>query len=538
MNYQKANLNSQQMEWVENTLESLTIEEMIGQLLCPEWVSETPEKWEAILKKIPVGGMFFPDTSEPEYIESIANKFKVPPFICADIERGFTHGTCFAPAMGCTASGHTNVMKKRGDITAREVRANGVNWAFSPNVDIPFNHRNLETLTRAWSDEPDKIIEMVLPLIEGMQHQGLLAATAKHFPGTGLDDRDQHFCTVINSFSKAKWDKTFGKVWRAVIDAGVMSIMPGHISFPAYEGLEDQPASAMPATLNPRILQDLLRKELGFEGVIVSDAGVMIGFSSRVAKSKMALKYIQAGGDVYLFPNTVNDFESLLIACNNGEISIDRIKDSVRRILIMKAKLNLNEMFKSSAITQIESKEFQSIAKYMTEDSITVQRNDGAIPAKSLTAESKVLTVTIAPTTGRGKTCLFEAIDEELKQRGMNVTNVNNPGHEFLLDVVDSYDMIFINIEMKMHQTIGCSRIIDSFGMNFWKAFWYGKRNVIFTSFGSPYHLYEFPHLPNMVLTYDPLPMAQRAVVKVWLGESPAQGNCPITMPLEAGLCL
>ena len=147
---------------------------------------------------------------------------------------------------------------------------------------------------------------------------------------------------------------TYGRVWKAAIDAGVLSIMVGHISLPAYEGLENDPARAMPATLNPRLQIDLLRNELGFEGVIVSDAAPMIGITSRVPGAEEALQNILAGSDVFLFANPRQDFASLKQAFESGRLTPQRVDQSVRRVLEMKARLGLNQNVESVPLTAAE----------------------------------------------------------------------------------------------------------------------------------------------------------------------------------------
>ncbi len=534
-----AALTDQQQQWVNNAFASMSIEEKIGHLMCPSWDGQEAQEWLDILKEVPLGCMFFADWRADlirEGVDVLQEASRIPMLIAADMEPGLAVGTKFPEAMACTASGHADLMAQRGRATAREARELGVSWSFAPNIDIPFNHRNLETLTRAWSDDPDTIIKMVQPLIGGMQKDGLLAATGKHFPGTGLDDRDQHMCTVLNSLPMDEWRASYGKVWKAVIDVGVMAVMPGHIALPAYEGLDDNPTAAMPATLNPKLMIDLLRKELGFEGVIVSDAGVMVGFASRVAKDEMATKYVESGGDVFLFPNVKEDFGYLMQAHKDGRLPLERIDASVKRILAMKARLNVPEFAKCEPVTEAEKTEFTEISRTFATDAVTILRDGPGLPT-NLKPGAKVLTVLLAPDGGREshRTKEMKYVDEELRKRGFEVTSLKMPGHDVLLKAVEEYDHVFLNIQVCMHQMMGNSRIIDSSAMNFWCGWWYDHDNVTFTSFGSPYHLYEFPHFPNMVLTYSACEHAQRAAVKVWLGEMEAKGKCPVKMPKQAG---
>ncbi|MGF1655887.1 MAG: glycoside hydrolase family 3 protein, partial [Verrucomicrobiales bacterium] len=291
--------------WVETTLLSMSLAEKIGHLMCPTLGDKSEEDIAALLEKVPLGSAFFSDwdsESAARGIEILQKHSRIPLLIAADMESGPNFGTVFPNAMGCSAAQAENLMFERGRITAREARSVGFHWSFAPCVDINYNFKNVETGLRSWGDRPDQIIRMVPALIRGMQDEGRLAATAKHFPGTGMDDRDQHLCTAVNPLPIDKWLETYGRVWKACFDVDVMSVMPGHISLPAWEGLDDRPADAMPATLNKALQHDLLREELGFDGVVVSDAGVMIGCASRIRKEDMMLQNILTGGDVFLFP--------------------------------------------------------------------------------------------------------------------------------------------------------------------------------------------------------------------------------------------
>jgi len=535
-------LSKKQDIWVEKHLNAMTLEEKVAHLLCPSWDFHPKEEWKKIFDEIPCGSMFVADWDADKLagaIESVQAISKIPCCIAADFENGWKRGTLYPSAMACGAAKMPALMRKRGIATGRELRSAGIHWSFAPVVDIAINHRNVDTINRCFSTDPVRLTSLVIPLIEGMQQGNRIAATAKHFPGTGVDDRDQHLCTAINSLSVKQWRKTFGAVWQSVIDAGVMSVMAGHIAFPAYVGQSKNPWAALPATLDPKLMINLLRQDLGFDGVIVSDAGVMVGFASRVAKDEMAVRFIEAGGDVYLFPNVREDFGFLMAAVRKGRLTEERITASARRILEMKARLGLNENLAAEPISAKMHADHATISDKLSKNAMTViRRNPAFARAKKLGKGSRVLTVSIMVDNKREKhrSTPLDIVDAELTKREMAVEHMDNPGHEVLLKKIVECDMIFFNFEVLMHQIVGNARVIDGFAMNFWKAFWFEyPEKVIFTSFGSPYHLYEFPHLPNMVLAYNPEPECQRAAVKVWLGEMKAHGTLPVVMPIEAG---
>lgn len=537
-----SSLSPAQNQWVESTFDAMTIEEKVGHLMCPSVGGKSEQEIADLLGQCPVGCAFFSDWSSDEVrqgVQALQKHSRLPVMIAADMERGPAFGTVFPNAMGCSAAQAEHLMEQRGRITAREARAAGIHWSFAPCVDIGYNFQNVETSLRAWGDRPDQVIRMVVPLIRGMQADGLLAATAKHFPGTGMDDRDQHLCTAVNPLSVEDWMATYGRVWKACFDAGVMAVMPGHISLPALEGLEDRPADAMPATLNARLQDELLRQRLGFEGVIVSDAGVMIGCASRIRNEDLMLRNILTGGDVFLFPVLPRDFKTMMQALEQGQISTERIDRSVRRVLKMKARLGVHEAAHCDPPSKQQNREAVELTGHISDTSVTILRNDGTIPVK-LPPKARLLTVTVKNNKDVREPYRcppLDVIDQELTARGYQVDHLDTPAHTELQQAVADYDWIFINLHNPMHSMIGNLRLIHRMAMCFWEAFWVGHPKVTWTSFGNPYHLYEFPHWPNMVLTWGHSEHTQRAAVKVWLGEMEAKGRCPVHMPVEAGPC-
>jgi beta-N-acetylhexosaminidase len=183
--------------------------------------------------------------------------------------------------MAAGAANDPGLVAELGKATAIEARHIGVNWCLTPVVDLNYNFDNPVVNIRSMGDQPERVAHLVSILIQALQAHGV-AATAKHFPGDGMDSRDQHLVTTINSLPFDRWLETYGYVWKQAIDAGIWTIMPGHISLPAFQGFVEQEEDAPPATISRELLETLLRQELGFDGVIVSDATGMMGFASRL----------------------------------------------------------------------------------------------------------------------------------------------------------------------------------------------------------------------------------------------------------------
>ena len=533
-------LTQDQHAWVEDTLAHMTPQECVGHLICPEDRNFTPAQWAELVREYPVGSVFFGPGTRTHYrtcLEAIQSHSRVPVIVASDLEQGcgsMVKGlTRFPFSMAWGACNDPDLMERMGRAWAVEARSEGIHWSFSPVADLNINLNNPVVNVRAMGDDPELVSRLLAPLIRGMQQDGLLAACAKHFPGDGSDDRDGHLCTTPNVLTCDQWRQTYARVWKSAIDAGVMSIMSGHISFPHYEGHHKDPSQSMPATLSRALQEDLLRGELGFEGVIVSDAGSMIGMASRLPSRELAVQNILSGSDVYLFADPRRDSQLLLQAAQNGRLPMERVMASVRRVLELKARLGLPESVRGTRLTREQLDEHRSLADRVADQSITVIRNDGNIPAR-LKRGTRVMTVTLKyPEPKAFFPSELQVVDQELERRGLIVHHCLNPSHREILDSIEEYERVFLSIYVMPHARPGTVRITGELISPFWRAFWVDHPKVIFTSFGSPYHLYEMPHLPNMVLAYGPAESSQKAAVKVWLGELPSQGVCPVRCCVE-----
>jgi beta-N-acetylhexosaminidase len=374
------------------------------------------------------------------------------------------------------------------------------------------------------------VIRLAVPLIRAMQANGMIA-TAKHFPGDGIDDRDQHLLTALNTLPMEQWWTLYGKVWQAVIGAGVRCIMPGHIALPDYQGYHDNPADAPPATIDPKILQTLLREELGYDGLIVSDASPMNGLATRLPPERRVVESIKAGIDVYLFPNTVEDYGHIVNAVQSGDLSEERLRDATRRVLEAKAWLKLHESFFGAEPTVEEKQAFALASVQQAEKSITVVKHGDTFPV-SLDSGARILTVTIGYLNEAFGGADIDVVDTEFSTRGYQVTHLINPENDVLRSAAKEHDAVFINNITVPYATPGTIRtIVGHFNNWAWRSLFMEHPQVYYTAFGNPYLLYEMPHIPNLVLTFGTSPEQQAAAVHVWLGEIPAQGNLPVKFP-------
>ena len=527
-------LTTRQSKMIEEIIARMTLADKAAQVLCWNIRQENMTDIKDIITQYHLGAVFI-GSCNPKRLKEIQAAIKttgVPIIVAGDLEHGagaVVKGAVEFPLpMAASATDDATLIKTMGLATAAEGRFRGFHWTFAPVVDLSLNYNNPVTGTRALGDNPNQVIKMVKPYIAGLQKGGRLAACCKHFPGDGVDDRDQHFCTSVNSLSKAQWFKSYGKIWREVIAAGTMSIMAGHIALP-FQDEEKNYLGPPPATLSKKIQVDLLRKELGFEGLIVSDAISMVGINAHLKPDEVAVQNIAAGSDMVLFANPANDSTNILNALQNGTISQERLDDAVKHVLELKARVGLLDDVTFPVPSRQEIAAYKQSAQTIADKSVTIIRNShNLLPLKELKKGDKVLTVTIGYMGKGSRKRDLEVIDLELKKRGLEVTHLVNPTYYQLINICGNYKAVFINLAILPHSMVGTTRMTGDLLMSFWRAFWVSFDHVVFTSFGSPYHLHELPSIPNYINLYSNTAVSQKAAVKFWLGEITARGQSPV----------
>jgi len=352
-------LDAERIDWVETTLAGLTTEQKVGQLFVnlfhfgEDTFSGNVGSNAEILERYGIGGARYHGGSAAEVqglINALQASSRIPLLVAANCEAGgngaCTDGTYLATGAQCDAARTDEVPYRTGLVSGREAGALGVNVIFAPIVDILTNWRNTIVNTRAHGTTAADVIRSTGAKARGIRDAGEdIAVCIKHFPGDGTEERDQHLVLGVNELSPAEWDASFGEVYRHHIAAGVEMVMAGHIALPAYSKLLDPTltdADVMPATLAPELLQDLLKTRLGFNGVVITDASHMLGMTSAMRRQDYVPRAIASGCDMFLFFNDMaEDFAFMLAGVESGVITADRLDDAVRRVLGLKAKLNL-----------------------------------------------------------------------------------------------------------------------------------------------------------------------------------------------------
>ena len=407
------NLDEESIKWVEDTIKNMSIEEKIGQLFVNMGASRDEEYLKSVLNNYHIGAVRYnPGKAEEVYEQNriLQENSKIPLLIAANTEAGgngaCTDGTYVGNEVKIAATQDPHYAYELGRISGIEASAIGCNWSFAPIVDINRNWRNPIISTRTWSADADQTLELSLEYMRGIMESGILPA-AKHFPGDGIDERDQHLSFAPNTLSVEEWNATFGKVYSGLIEAGLPSIMAGHIALPEYVKYFNPDATIkemnMPATLSKYILTDLLKGQMGFNGLVVTDASHMVAMTSAMKRKDMLPTAIAAGSDLFLFFNDPDeDFQWMMEGYKNGVITEERLHDALTRILGLKASLGLHKKAKTEilqpkeeAMAKIGLEENKKAALEIADKAITLVKNNEEIFPISPDKTKRVLLVKV-----------------------------------------------------------------------------------------------------------------------------------------------
>lgn len=438
-------LSAEDIQWVEETIAGMTVEEKIGQLFISHNHNLNIETAKKALQKYHYGGQRYKDSGSTtkevyEFLKAVQEESKIPLLIAANCDSGgdgcVGDGTYIATGAAVEASGSEEVAYNVGYVSGREEQAIGVNWNFDPCVDILKNWRNTIVNTRCCGTDADTVIKYARQYIKGLR-QSHVAVCVKHFPGDGTEERDQHLVLGVNELSPEEWDASFGKVYKTLIDDGLMSIMAGHIALPYYQKklnpkLKDK--DILPATLAPELINGLLKTQLDFNGLVTTDASHMIGMAAAMPRRDFVPGAIAAGCDMFLFfRDEDEDFGYMLDGYRRGVITEERLTDALRRILGLKAALGLPRLQKEGKLIPPEEglavigcAEHLAMAEDAADKSISLVKNTrNELPIRPEThkrIELHVLKLEEAHGIYKAKAGIEDLIKEELERVGFEVT--------------------------------------------------------------------------------------------------------------------
>lgn len=540
-------LSDSDIAWVEKTLEQMTLEEKIGQLFCPIGYSTEPEYLNMLLD-FHIGGLFFRDGAGREMRDTFAyaqEHSKIPLLIPSNLEAGgdgaATDGTPYGKQMACAAAGDKKYAYRLGKIACTEAAALGINWAFAPVIDIDMNYHNPITNIRTYGDDPDIVCEFAGEYIRAARESNM-AVSIKHFPGDGVDERDQHLLTSVNSLSITQWDESFGKVYQRLINEGALTVMAGHIAMPAYQEFFNSTTrkKPVPASLSKELLNGLLRGKLGFNGLIITDATPMVGFTAAMARHLSVPTAIENGCDMFLFnKDLAEDYQFMMEGYQKGILSEKRLLEANRRILALKAALHLHEKTaahalvpKEDTLTVLKCSQHIKWTQELADQAITLVKDTQNLLPVNAQKYPRVLLEILGDFPSNER--VLNQVKEELEKRAFQVSIYQKENFEMGVDNVKSfkekYDLVIYigNVENASNMTT--SRLN-------WYTFWGQGNNVpwfvdevptLFISVANPYHLLDVPMIKTYINCYSNNEYFLKAVIGKITGESVFKGKSPI----------
>ena len=526
-------LTEKEARWVEETLRGMDVREKAGQLFCVMGNAFPGEALDRLVSEYHVGGILFRPLPADQLLENfqrLDRLTKVPLLKAANLEEGgngaIAGGTYYATPLTTAAAGDPKYAAELAQVCANEGRSVGINWTFSPVTDINYNYQNPITHIRSFGDDADRVLEYSLAYIKALQAGGI-AACAKHFPGDGVDFRDHHLHPTYNSLPAEEWYATFGRNYQAMIDAGLMSFMVGHIVQSAVQ-MEINPGLAfedcLPASLSPELLQGVLRGKFGFNGVITTDATIMRGFNNAMERSRAIPAAIEAGCDMLVFNvDFYEDYGYMLAGIENGILSRERLDEAVSRILALKAV--------TQRYTELTTPDPENAAKSRAcvDKAVTLVKNKQDIfPLTPEKYTEVLLAVHGNERTGDGKN-LVELMEQRLTAEGFRVKrfekDVSAPKktgdltRERLVIHLANYGAVSNHTANRIYWMNPHAQDAPRF---------VNEQTEIFISFAYPFHLQDVPRVKTYINCYTCSAAAVDAVVDKLLGRSEFTGISPV----------
>ena len=555
-------------KWVQATLKRMSVEEKVGQMLVSsfysEFVSSDSDEFDVLVKAVHeyrIGGFHVfggteavpPVLLNPTYgavtlgqpleAASLFNRLQaispVPLLNTADFEAGvgfrIAGATSFPRLMAFGAARDEKLSEEAGRVTGEEARALGVHVNFAPVVDVNNNPRNPVINTRSYGEDPAMVGRLASAYIRGLQSAGV-SATLKHFPGHGDTDVDSHLGLPIIKQPRERLDQMELPPFRAGIAAGADAIMTAHIEMPALD-----PEPKTPTTLSRPIIQGLLRKDLGFGGLIYTDSMGMAGVAAIYTPGEAAARAVAAGNDVVLHsPDDGAAFAGVVEAVKSGRIPEAQINTSVERILRAKARAGLHKnklVNLDSVATLVGTRKNKAVADAVSERSVTLLKDDkNQLPLK-VARDAQVLYLSVLDFPSNWRIAApSRTFIPELRKRWPNVTSVElsdrtTPSElELVRAMVPRYDAVIASVFVRAGSASGrmdlaqpLQRLLNDIAR--------GRRPLITTFFGNPYVAMALPDLPSVLLTYDFYDRAEASAVKAIAGEIAVGGRLPIELP-------
>lgn len=547
-------LKKEQIEVVKNTLEGMSLEEKIGQLFLPINFIEEEQELRCFVRKFQPGGLM----NRPSEAENNQRKHrisqeesKIPMLIPANIESGGNgiaiEGTAFGNPLQIAATGDTKYAYELGKIAGAEGRATGLNYAMAPIIDIDYNTLNPITNTRTFGNNSEVVYEMASAYIDGLMEDGRdMCYSIKHFPGDGVDYRDQHLHTTYNTLSVKEWEATYGKNYRRLIEKGATAVMVGHIGLPEYIKALNPSATKeeilCPGSLSKEIVSDLLRNEMGFNGLIITDATSMNGFYAHMSRKIAVPTAIANGCDMFLFNFSVEeDYEFMRKGLENGILSMERMDEAVTRILALKVSIGLFEKQKEGTLVPpkedlsiLGNEEYIKLAEECADRAVTLVKDEEENLPLTLEKHRKIILYVMGDREDfYGNQKVGELFFNKLKREGFEVdcfdysVHFQNP-NETMREFIEKYDAAIYVLSEGTSSNQTTVRLSWNLPLANDAPWFVNDIPTIAVSFANPYHLRDMPEVKTYINAYTTNEINVNAVIEKLLGRSPFVGKNPV----------
>lgn len=557
-------LDDKQIQWVEDTIAGMTLEEKLGQLfvILKAIPGVNEEQIKADLAVSHQGGLRWQGgDKETVYRQNTTYQqhSKIPLLIAANCDDGgcgcLPEGTFVASAAECGAGEGTENAYHLGLVAGREASAIGCNWMFNPVVDVYKNWRNTIVNTRSFGDDPDKVIANARAYIKGIKDSNPnMACTIKHFPGDGVEELDQHLALGVNDLPVDEWEASFGKIYRTLINEGAEAVMVGHIALPEMSrklrpGIRD--SEIIPATLAPELLTDLLRQDMGFNGVVITDASHMVGMTATSKRQDAVPGAIIAGCDMFLFANDIEeDIGFLRAAYDAGKLTEERLSDALHRVLGLKAHLHLYEenvrIPDKTLLDKVGCEEHQAYCAEAADTCITLVKDTrNYLPIRPEEKKRVYLVYVGSTPTSKGYKGdpVKQVVIEELERAGfavdvcpsyhdLEVENGVSPmnfvkmlNHDKRADFIASHDFALVVLNIKGYAQENWVRVRWSCNHSC-ELPWYNEEiPTVGMSLNYTNHLIDVPQLHTFINAYAPNRIHIRAAIEKLTGGSAFKGT-------------
>ncbi|MFQ5771454.1 MAG: glycoside hydrolase family 3 N-terminal domain-containing protein, partial [bacterium] len=532
--------------WFNQKLSSMSIEQKVGQMMVPAYIprffNNDDKQFQRLLKLVKeyhVGGIMFYRGLPYEVarsIERLQEAAEIPLLVMADMEWGLSHrveqSTRFLPNMATGATGNAQYAYEIGKITAREARAIGIHIGFAPVMDVNSNPDNIIINTRSYGEDPQLVAKLGAAFIRGLQENGVYA-TAKHFPGHGDTNIDSHLSLPTINVSKTRIKNVELPPFKSAVESGVKCMMVAHITFSQIPEMAGRPAS-----LDRYFIQDVLRKEMSFQGLVVTDGMGMGGITENYWSGEAAVMAINAGIDMVLVsPNFESTFAFVVAAVKEGRIPMTRINESVQRIFNAKADLGLETkpVFSEKTLEEVlADPHFAAKAEEIANAAMTLVRDDKQVIPLHAEKIDSVLVLTITDeeeTSSRGN-----SMNREVMKRIPNViTAFVDPRStekeiKAMTAKADSVDAVIVGVFVNWRDRKGTISLADP-TVKLLKDFFAIEKPMAVISFGSPYVLRQLPQIPSYLCAYENSTLAARAAIRAVFGEIPIVAKLPVSIP-------